>query len=189
MSIKNVGNDPQENTLVINIDLNRRVAVVLSLVLVALIAFGYFAWSGGAAIAANPEAPQAVNAGERQFYLTKNTYIGREAPDACEKGYHFASLWEILDPSNFKYNTTLGQERPDSGSGPVTYRGWIRTGYTNNSDNTVGRANCMGWNNIMGYGTTVQLPNTWDAGWSDIHIWSANIYTCGEANRVWCVED
>jgi hypothetical protein len=73
----------------------------------------------------------------RQYYLTTTSYNGAE-PDGsdgngtgvCADGYHFASLWEILDPASLKYNPSLGYVRDDSGQGPPTYlAGWIRTGY------------------------------------------------------------
>ena len=44
----------------------------------------------------------------RSFYLTKATHKGFAGETACALGYHMASLWEIHEPSNLSYNTTLG---------------------------------------------------------------------------------
>jgi hypothetical protein len=58
--------------------------------------------------------------GMRQYYLTKNLFSGNQTRNACASDYHFASLWEIADPSSMLYNTSLGLSSPDSGSGPPT---------------------------------------------------------------------
>ena len=54
----------------------------------------------------------------RSFYLTKTTHTGAQALAACAEGYHMASLWEILNPSNLRYDTELGVVVGDSGFGP-----------------------------------------------------------------------
>lgn len=109
-----------------------------------------------------------------QFYLTQDYFDSDEAVTACADGYHFASLWEIADPSNLKYNPTLGKTSPDSGQGPpvefpltpipsvstdsmgnffpqglqaitIPAKGWVRTGGSGMISNSVGRANCDAW--------------------------------------------
>lgn len=64
----------------------------------------------------------------RKFYLTRTGYTGARALSACTAGYHMASLWEIHDPSNLRYDTELGFVQDDSGFGPPIEFGWIRTG-------------------------------------------------------------
>ena len=57
----------------------------------------------------------------RKFYMTSSFPQGNAAINACVAGYHFASLQEIMDPSNLEYATELGSTAhslPDSGSGP-----------------------------------------------------------------------
>jgi hypothetical protein len=66
---------------------------------------------------------------QRSFYLTQTLFTGAQALTACAKGYHMASLWEIFDVSNLKYNKTLGFSFTfsHSGSGPAGgIREWIR---------------------------------------------------------------
>jgi hypothetical protein len=58
------------------------------------------------------------NKGLRKFYLTRTTHTGAEALSACAGGYYMASMWEIHDPSNLRYDTELGFTRGDSGFGP-----------------------------------------------------------------------
>jgi hypothetical protein len=73
----------------------------------------------------------------KSYYLTQTTHNGSQPLTACAAGYHMASLWEIFDTSNLKYDTALGAVSNDSGSGPPTVvivaghilnAGWIRTG-------------------------------------------------------------
>ena len=56
----------------------------------------------------------------KAYYLTQTTHNGGQARSACAAGYHMASLWEILDTSNLRYNTELGFTQEDSGFGPPT---------------------------------------------------------------------
>jgi hypothetical protein len=109
----------------------------------------------------------------------------------CADGYHFASLWEILDPASLKYNTSLGYTRADSGQGPPTYlAGWVRTGYDDSTSSTTGIGNCTGWDSFSSSynGTVVYLPHNWTAA-TNIHAWIADSYTCNLYSRVWCVAD
>jgi hypothetical protein len=143
---------------------------------------------GAKEVMASPLVPSAVDFIERQYYLTEALYPGTSAQKACADGYDMASIWEIQDPSGLKYNTELGQTREDSGSGPPTYRGWVRTGYMSSTDSTPGRGNCGAWSST-GYGSTAALPNTWGAGWEDLHVWNVSTSFCGSSNRVWCVQE
>jgi hypothetical protein len=137
-------------------------------------------------------------AGVRQYYLTADSnYIGSQASTACAAGYHMASLWEILDPSNLRYNTSLGDSRADSGMGPPSDSyGWIRTGYSSDDGSDPahgpGRPNCDTWSSsgAANYGTTLNLPSEWtDADQQDVSVWDAGWRQCSEGASVWCVAD
>ena len=43
----------------------------------------------------------------KSFYLTKTSHNGSQVLTACAEGYHMASLWEIFDTSNLRYDTAL----------------------------------------------------------------------------------
>jgi hypothetical protein len=100
-----------------------------------------------------------------------------------------ASLWEIMDPSNLEYNTDLGYKREDSGAGPPSASGWVRTGSDSWSNVGVGYDNCEVWNIDTGYGSGAYLPADWTGGLEDLHVWAVGRYQCGIAKSVWCVED
>lgn len=130
--------------------------------------------------------------GMRQYYLTQTGAAGASASTHCAAGYHMASMWEIADPSNLSYNTSLGMTSPDSGSGPTTeYIGWVRTGYVANDTSTPGRANCLTWQSSGAgdYGSAARLPNDWGAGADDLGVWDVGAYLCYNNFPVWCVED
>jgi hypothetical protein len=129
-----------------------------------------------------------------KFYLTKTKYDGSHILHACVKGYHTASLWEILDVSNLQYDTELGAMGEDSGSGPPSGGvGWIRTGWTDtDSSATPGFANCNIWtsNSSDDNGTVVYLNPNWQTAPSRIiDPWEAGIQPCSEGWFVWCVQD
>jgi len=181
--------DLHDQDLVIDINLNRGLVIVLSLVLLAVSLLGYLAWNyRGVAASSSPDSLAASN-GMRKYWLTKGTYGGAVPFGVCGSGYHFASLWEILDPSNLEYNTTLGYTRADSGSGPPSAGGWIRTGYDSNNTNTAGLANCSAWSNTLGHGTVALLPHQWKADWEDLHVWNISTIPCNDVRRVWCIEN
>ncbi|MFC2029833.1 PPC domain-containing protein [Chloroflexota bacterium] len=102
-----------------------------------------------------------------------------------------ASLWEILDPSNVRYNTSLGNDRADSGEGPPSFMsGWVRTGYDSDNGTEPGQANCDVWSSTAGYGTVVSLPADWtDLAKQDVWVWDAAIRACSNDAGVWCVQD
>lgn len=140
----------------------------------------------GAAVAASREI--------LQYYPTTDAFNGAEAgePGVCADGYHFASLWEILDPSNLRYDITLGYVRNDSGHGPPTSaRGWVRTGYNSDTGTTIGRANCGLWESKSEseYGTSAMLPSAWTASAPRVHVWGVATEVCNNAIPVWCVSD
>ena len=182
----------QDRTLIININLTKELLVWSTVVISAIVFLGYLIWGGQEAAAAGRQVAPAASTGMRQFYLDDYPATGATALSVCAEGYHMASLWEILDPSNLRYNPELGMTRDDSGAGPVTYWGWVRTGYLADTDNVAGRANCDAWTTSDGaaYGTIVNLPNgAWSPSYADLHVWYAGTSPCSNYNATWCVED
>ena len=103
-----------------------------------------------------------------------------------------ASLWEILDPSNLRYNTALGFMTSDSGFGPPSeLSGWIRTGYAATSDSTAGRSNCNAWTStsVGDLGTAVELSSSWNDAATVASPWVAGQNSCNVNTRVWCMQD
>jgi hypothetical protein len=171
---------------------------LLALALLIVAFLGYLAWGRKEVVASGLPAPLASSAGLRGYYLTPGTYNGADADGTdgngagiCAEGYHFASLWEILDPSNLKYDTKLGRTQDDSGQGPPTLSyGWVRTGYGWSTSSTPGKGNCNAWTSISSgyYGTTAYLTSDWTAG-QDIHVWEVYAPRCNVYRYVWCVAD
>jgi hypothetical protein len=182
--------EQSEQTIVVNINLTQCLMALLVLALLTAAFLGYLAWGHEEVTASSPQAPAAVTADMRQYYLTKAAYTGNEPTGAgvCASGYHFASLWEILDPSNLEYNADLGWTRDDSGAGPPTYDGWVRTGYSSNNSTTAGQANCSVWSTTSGYGTTARMTSDW-TGTKHMHVWFVHTNGCSYTRYVWCVED
>ena len=187
-----------EKVIVIDINLTRGLLALLALALLMAAFLGYLAWGRGVVAASGPQAPLdhaqakplAQSSGMRGYYLTTSVYRGAGALTACAEGYHFASLWEIIDPSNLKYDTTLGKTRDDSGQGPPVYLGWVRTGYVSSVSSTAGTGNCNAWTSsgVYDQGTEARLPTDWTAG-QGIHVWEVFTNSCNNWVSVWCVED
>jgi hypothetical protein len=103
-------------------------------------------------------------------------------------------VWEILDTSGLRYNTTLGATRVDSGHGPpsgVPFAGWVRTGNYSNGEPNPGEGNCNAWSSSSANdsGTIVAFPPTWDTGAQDLLGWNCGTEPCDTTIQVWCVED
>lgn len=136
----------------------------------------------------------------RRFYLTQTMHNPSQAPSACAEGYHMASLWEIFDTSNLRYNTQLGVTTGDSGFGPPSVEasppfpgfGWIRTGGQASNIGIDGQGNCNGWmnNTSSGFGSAGGLTNEWFHG-SVVVVspWHTLVARCDNTLAVWCVQD
>lgn len=132
----------------------------------------------------------------RSFYLTDSTVTAIGAPFLCDTGYHFASIWEILDVSNLQYAVEHpnAHTAPDSGEGPVSQKfGWVRTGHASVTTGPKGYANCSAWTVLDGLGTVVLLSNAWEGiGGPDVDWlgpWFPSTATCNVPQRVWCMQD
>ena len=173
-------------------------AVLLTLAIIAIIFLGYLVVAQESVAASSQQVPAVAAARMRQYYLTKDSFKGSKPSGSngsgagvCANGYHFASLWEILDPSNMKYDTLLGDDSLDSGKGPPSFTsGWVRTGSSSNNSPNPGHANCSNWELVTGFGTVVSLTTNWtDSSNRDIFVWDAAFQPCGLEVQVWCMED
>ena len=180
-----------EKTIVIDVKLTKGLVAALSCILVVVALLTYLTLTGESAAASETETAAVQVTGMRQYYLTELEYKGDEVLTACATGYHMASFWEIADPSNLKYNTSLGYMRDDSGHGPPYKAGWVRTGYASSGSNVAGRANCLLWASNSGtdYGTRAYLPSSWTVGDEDLGVWVVNSGSCAISTAVWCIED
>jgi hypothetical protein len=129
----------------------------------------------------------------KSYYLTQTIHTGSQALTACAEGYHMASLWEIFDTSNLRYNTELGFNNPDSGFGPPAgISGWIRTGYVDTDFNFPGAGNCNAWTSasFADFGTDAALPIVWDSlNVTVITPWISGTTTCNSNIKLWCMQD
>jgi len=134
----------------------------------------------------------------RDYYVSPAAVTGGAAPTACDPGFHMASLYEILDPSQLAYDASRGGVEVDAGSGPPSgppARGWIRTGVNAGGlafPPIVGLSNCGAYASSSGtaYGAAVYLVDDWEtpnAGHEDPFEPSAPV--CSTPLRVWCLED
>jgi len=182
-----------EKTLVININLTRGFLALLTLALLTGVLLVYLGLVHEPAAASDLQATYESPSGLRKFYLTDADYDGNNADGAsvCAEGYHFASLWEILDVSNLEYNQDLSATNDDSGYGPPSsIGGWIRTGYSANNDVIPGKANCNNWEPTGVFGTIISLSSDWtNSDEQDISVWDAENHPCSSVWYVWCVED
>ena len=127
--------------------------------------------------------------GARQFYLTRSLFQGDEALTACAPGYHMASLWEIHDVTYLRYNTALGSTQADSGLGPPSAGGWVRTGFV---DGGAATRNCRAWTSSSDDhdGSIGQIGNAeWNVPAVVITPWVSGLLDCSEEAPVWCVQD
>lgn len=131
----------------------------------------------------------------RRFYLTRTAHDGNEALTACASGYHMASLWEIFDPTQLRYDTALGLVEDDSGAGPPVGFGYVRTGRDATSASTPSGIppNCNAWtsdNGALHEGVAVSLTFGWQfTAATSLSPWLASVNVCSDPAHVWCVQD
>ncbi len=178
---------PKEKKLVVDLRLSKKLVLlhVAVLIMVALLV----SFSARQDSASAEETAETQSEGMRQFYLSVGWFSAIGAPDGCVPGYHFASLWEIADPSNLKYNTYYGRDKDDSGGGPPSgYYARVRTGYSSNNSSTPGYANCNAWTSTTGHGTRAALLPSWSSS-PDIGVWNVTLDNCSATATIWCIED
>ncbi len=174
---------------------------LIALVLLPLMLLAALTVARARASALDSLPASSATSAVRQYYLSRSYVQADEAPSACTAGYHFASIWEIADPSSLRYNTTLGLASPDSGEGPPTaislfgspvpVYGWVRTGYSFSISEPIGQANCATWLSKYGFyfGTVANLPSNWTSAQQEIGVWNTETRTCDTYKWVWCVQD
>ena len=131
---------------------------------------------------------------KRGFYLTNTNYACDQVLTACARGYHTASMWELLDIStlNYHYKHPYAEVKDDSGRGAPSYwYGWVRTGYYSSNSSTAGTGNCINWTSVSGadYGVSVRLTNNWQTALGAIGPWEATAFPCYYTGPVWCISD
>lgn len=178
-----------KRTVRLQVRYSRSVDLVLAALAIAAILGGLvggLVWSPGQVVASPAQVGQPVRI---EYYLTQEKFPGDQVLSACTVGFHTASLWEILDTTNLRYNTRLGYTRRDSGYGPPTTGGWVRTGYASNSNDLAGESNCQAWTSDSGseYGSWIYLPGSWEAGYETLMGWATGARACSDPLQVWCV--
>jgi hypothetical protein len=193
----------EESDINITINFSILTVTILTAVLLTAAGAGYLVWDKSTATAAGPQAAQVITASSqslRRFYRSATAYYPNEAPQACGQGYHFASMWELLDPSNLDY----AGEHPDAWSGPLYDLGegpvtggdgyplmaYVRTGYNADTSGNPGQANCNNWTSDAAehYGTIVGLTMEWGVK-EDLFVWDVAVNSCNIRTGVWCIED
>jgi len=131
---------------------------------------------------------------KRGFYLTNASYYPSQALTACAKGYHMASMFELLDVStlNYHYKHPHALVYGDCGYGPPSaISGWVRTGFFTSNSQVAGAGNCKVWTSdaLGDYGTIVNLRYDWTVPSTGIGPWEALSSTCNGGLPVWCVSN
>jgi hypothetical protein len=131
----------------------------------------------------------------RRFYVTASNYPTSLALTACAAGYHMASLWEILDPSNLIYDFAHPNAKTfaDSGQGPAAnWYGRVRTGQVVGSSPSAGIGNCSAWSSDSSgqSGSFARLDGSWETPTGELNgIWDVATFACSIIGPVWCVSD
>ena len=170
-----------------------------ALVLLAL------ALAPGACGRLHPSSGPGPGHGFRRYYLTADAVPGANAREACARGYHMASRFELLDVSRMEYDLEHGLTTDDSGFGPPSRAvqpdppggtGWIRTGgaaqYTPAAATGADAAtNCAAWSSSspQASGTVAWLVDRFVPAHDPAAVWAGGPATCDLPHRVWCVED
>ena len=133
----------------------------------------------------------------RAFYLSKIEVPGGAAQTACSAGFHMASIYEVLNVSALRYETTLGIEVGDLGQGPpgLSY-GWIKTGLVGDPMHT-----CNGWTSsapgqYQGFAIRLNALAGSPAPAFGLQPWEflgfgdkETSASCDVKHNVWCIHD
>jgi len=114
----------------------------------------------------------------RRYYLTTNAVQGSQAANACAPGFHIASVWELLDLGDLRYDTTLGPGTDQRSGPPSQINGWAY----------VDADSCLDWTDTSAsrLGGLIALRTTVS---QDTGPWATEAGQCVATFRVWCLED
>ncbi len=146
----------------------------------------------GAALGGNYcEDRRCSRTGAKRFYLSQNAATGAQATTACTSGFHMASIWEIYDTSALEYDFLQGRVADDSGRGPPSSIGWIRTGAFASTSAASGHANCNAYASdlVIDQGTYAALPFNVIGSPPEVRRWYGLPASCDNSLSAWCVED
>lgn len=144
-------------------------------------------------------APPGSTAPIRGYYLTTGNFTGSQALTACASGYHMASIFEISTPALLRYETSLGRNEADSGTGPPSASqhgsnpgngGWVRTGAEPGIDQTWSDKNCSVWttSSAGAWGTAATFAVT-VASHPSPGLATLQIECNSTVVGVWCIQD
>jgi hypothetical protein len=160
---------------------------------------GTSALTGGAYTGGTPGRGNVCDSGpcggatRKRFYVTPTTFSGDQADNFgnCTSGFHFASIWEIREPSLMRYDTLRGQTLADSGQGAPAVEGWIRTGTAASTlpGLPAGRADCNAWSDPSLEGSSARPAQDWSGVSERIGFWETAATLCTESLPIWCVEN
>lgn len=150
-------------------------------------------WNGRAILGGRPSAGNSCDDGScttdgrRRYYLTTFSLEGDHGADDCEGAFHMAAMFELLDLSNLEYDTTRGITYADSGSGPPTVEGWIRTGRNFFTSVACADGSNPWTSSDMGVMGTTASPLAVEGDGSP--RWMTQLRFCDTPRPIWCVED
>ena len=142
---------------------------------------------------------------KRRYYLTIGETNGGGPKFMCASGYHFASVFELMEVSQLEYNGSEGRNLDDAGegppsgnllSGPLRSSGWVRTGSAAAvAISTDAAPNCNDWVSVAKaeIGAVAYLPRPGPATLSSAYVAEAPFIVsglnCANLRPVWCIED
>jgi len=121
----------------------------------------------------------------RRIYLTKEDHRGDTVLSACTTGFNVAAVSELIDLSNYDYDTKLGLVYQPGTGAPNGTAGWV---YANpDSGNAV---NCEGFSSgsVDREGAVVWLRAITRSNTPIVDLFNSGFRFCGFAIPVWCVE-
>jgi len=137
---------------------------------------------------ANGEADQCgggICTERRRIYLTKEGHRGDTVLSACTTGFNVAAVSELIDLSNYDYDTKLGLVFQPGTGAPNGTSAWV---YANpNSGNAI---NCEGFTSgsLDKQGVVVWLHPITSTDTPIVDLYSTGFRVCGNSIPVWCIE-
>jgi hypothetical protein len=161
----------------------KRVAPGLVLAVLTLSAglLGTWASVGGVAIAGGTSTPPSH---VRTYYLTKGRFTGDQVLEACARGYHLASMYELENSGALAYNPKLGVRfEPYQWGPPFADELEEEHGWFDNGERAGRGENCNGWQ------PDPLCTGCYRGGTFGFKTGRRNADCLSESWRVWCISN
>jgi hypothetical protein len=121
----------------------------------------------------------------RRIYLTQEEHRGDTVLPACTTGFNIAAVSELIDLSNYDYDTKLGKVFQPGTGVPNGTAGWV---YANTNSGNANDCENFTSGSLEKEGVVVRVNPITSTDTPIVELFNTGFRTCSNPQSVWCIE-